>query len=102
MIYGYNLQDSKWDTAVAQAVCAYIESGKSVLFTHDTTSYINDMKSIGQWNDQGWYEQGKKNGWYWGYEINRSIRASVGLDRYGALKTYYQKLVDSTSYGPTK
>ena len=102
VIYGYNLQDSKWDTAVAQAVCAYIESGKSVLFTHDTTSYINDMKSIGQWNDQGWYEQGKKNGWYWGYEINRSIRASVGLDRYGALKTYYQKLVDSTSYGPTK
>lgn len=102
VIYKYNLQGAKWDTVVAQAVCAYIESGKSVLFTHDTTSYINDMNSIGQWNDQGWYEQGKKNGWYWGYEINRSIRASVGLDRYGALKEYYQTLVDSTSYGPTK
>lgn len=102
VIYKYNLQGAKWDTVVAQAVCAYIESGKSVLFTHDTTSYINDMNSIGQWNDQGGYEQGKKNGWYWGYEINRSIRASVGLDRYGALKEYYQTLVDSTSYGPTK
>ena len=102
VIYNYNLQGAKWDTVVAQAVCAYIESGKSVLFTHDTTSYINDMNSIGQWNDQGWYESGKKNGWYWGYEINRSIRASVGLDRYGALKEYYQTLVDSTSYGPTK
>lgn len=102
VIYKYNLQGAKWDTVVAQAVCAYIESGKSVLFTHDTTSYINDMNSIGQWNDQGWYEQGKKNGWYWGYEINRSIRASVGLDRYGALKGYYDKLVDSTTYGPTK
>ncbi len=102
VIYKYNLQGAKWDTVVAQAVCAYIESGKSVLFTHDTTSYINDMNSIGQWNDQGGYEQGKKNGWYWGYEINRSIRASVGLDRYGALKEYYQTLVNSTSYGPTK
>lgn len=102
VIYKYNLQGAKWDTVVAQAVCAYIESGNSVLFTHDTTSYINDMNSIGQWNDQGWYESGKKNGWYWGYEINRSIRASVGLDRYGALKKYYKALVDSTSYGPTK
>lgn len=102
VIYNYNLEGAKWDTVVAQAVCAYIESGKSVLFTHDTTSYINDMKSSGQWDDRGWYEEGKNNGWYWGYEINRSIRASVGLDRYGALRKYYQKLVDSTSYGPTK
>lgn len=102
VIYNYNLQGAKWDTVVAQAVCTCIESGKSVLFTHDTTSYINDMKSSGQWDDRGWYEEYKNNGWYWGYEINRSIRASVGLDRYGALKEYYQTLVDSTSYGPTK
>ncbi len=98
--------DSKKDMAVAQAVCDYIESGKSVLFTHDTTSYIGDLKSAltwrkNSWNDD-WAQTQETNGWYWGYEINRSIRASVGLDRYGALKNYYESIIDSTSYGPMK
>lgn len=97
---------SKKDMAVAQAVCNYIESGKSVLFTHDTTSYIGDLKSAvtwrkNSWNDD-WSQTQETNGWYWGYEINRSIRASVGLDRYGALKDYYEDLIDSTSYEPTR
>lgn len=71
--------------AVAEAVRDYIESGRSVLFTHDSSSYVNSL------NNKTYKENGKKKStpWRWGYEFNKTIRASVGLDRYGALKEYY-------------
>ena len=71
-----NISDQ--NMAIARAIRDYVESGKSILFTHDTSSYIASMDSV------------DKN-WYWGYEVNRSIRAAVGLDRYGALQNYYTK-----------
>ena len=87
----------KRNLAVGWAVRDYIESGKSILFTHDTTSYINNIESVVQWNDQGYAEANNTNYWYWGYEFNKTIRASVGLDRYGALKEYYtQRAASST------
>ena len=70
--------------AVSEAVRDYIESGKSVLFTHDSSSYINSTA-------------GKDSGWYWGYEFNKTIRAEVGLDRYGALREYYEDMKDNSS-----
>ena len=69
--------------AVAEAVRDYIESGKSVLFTHDSSSYVNSKDTSSQ-------------SWYWGYEFNKMIRATVGLDRFGALKEYYSQ--DSDYY----
>ena len=70
--------------AVSEAVRDYIESGKSVLFTHDSSSYVNSTA-------------GRQSGWYWGYEFNKTIRAEVGLDRFGALKEYYADRKDDTS-----
>ena len=61
--------------AVSEAIRDYIEDGKSVLFTHDSSSYINSKAGSGK-------------GWYWGYEFNKTMRAAVGLDRYGALLEY--------------
>lgn len=90
------LDNVKRNLAVGWAVRDYIESGKSILFTHDTTSYVNNIQSAIQWNDQG-YPEDQKNYWYWGYEFNKTIRASVGLDRYGALKEYYQQRAASTT-----
>lgn len=90
------LDNVKRNLAVGWAVRDYIESGKSILFTHDTTSYVNNIQSAIQWNDQG-YKEDQKNYWYWGYEFNKTIRASVGLDRYGALKEYYQRRAASTT-----
>lgn len=90
------LDNVKRNLAVGWAVRDYIESGKSILFTHDTTSYVNNIQSAIQWNDQG-YKEDQKNYWYWGYEFNKTIRASVGLDRYGALKEYYQQRATSTT-----
>ena len=91
------LDNVKRNLAVGWAVRDYIESGKSILFTHDTTSYINNIESVVQWNDQGYAEANNTNYWYWGYEFNKTIRASVGLDRYGALKEYYQQRAASTT-----
>ena len=84
------MDNVKRNLAVGWAVRDYIESGKSILFTHDTTSYVNNIKSAIQWNDDGHAENNNTNYWYWGYEFNKTIRASVGLDRYGALKEYYR------------
>lgn len=92
-LYTDKLSGARKNLAVGRAVRDYIESGRSVLFTHDTTSYINDMYSRRQYNDNGTVES-NDNGWYWGYEFNKTIRASVGLDRYGELKEYYQQMVD--------
>ena len=84
------MENVKRNMAVGWAVRDYIESGKSILFTHDTTSYVNNIQSVVQYNDNGKQEY-TPNYWYWGYEFNKTIRASVGLDRYGALKEYYDQ-----------
>ena len=68
--------------AAAEAIRDYIESGRSILFTHDSSSYINYDKSV----------YGGGYGWYWGYEFNKTMRAAVGLDRYGALARYYEQM----------
>ena len=87
----------KRNLAVGWAVRDYIESGKSILFTHDTTSYVNNIQSVIPYNDNGNAESYHSNYWYWGYEFNKTIRASVGLDRYGALKEYYQQRVENST-----
>ena len=73
------------------AIRDYIASGKSILFTHDTTSFVNVPSGqfraqeqngrstslrIGDENYKPWVE-------YWGYKFNSLIRDTVGLDRYG-------------------
>ena len=70
--------------AVSEAIRDYIEDGKSVLFTHDSSSYINSTAGSGK-------------SWYWGYEFNKTMRAAVGLDRYGALREYYDDQRNNSS-----
>ena len=91
------MENVKRNLAVGWAVRDYIESGKSILFTHDTTSYVNNIQSVIPYNDNGTAEIYHSNYWYWGYEFNKTIRASVGLDRYGALKEYYLQRAASTT-----
>ena len=89
--WGQDYTDSQIakNMVVARVVRDFIASGNSVLFTHDTTSYINSTKALTDLN---------KASWYWGFEFNKTIRAAVGLDRYGALKTYYGKLANDTRF----
>ena len=48
-------------------IISFINSGKPVLFTHDTTSFNNNRYDTGAW----------------GYQFNSKIRNLVGMDRYG-------------------
>ena len=92
-IYSNELGKARKNMAVGQAVQEYIESGRSVLFTHDTTSYVNDMASLIERKNDG-QSNSTNSGWYWGYEFNKTIRAAVGLDRYGELAEYYAQMAD--------
>lgn len=71
----------------------YINRGNPVLFTHDTTSFTN--------SDLLANETDVLKGW--GYDFNKKIRDSVGLDRYGilnstALKKGVQLTQNTTDY----
>lgn len=52
----------------------YIESGKSVLFTRDTTSIVNQNSSSQP------YVTGVPN---WGYNFNQFLRNRIGMNRFG-------------------
>jgi hypothetical protein len=60
-----------------QNIQDFIEEGKSVLFTHDTTSYVNMEESI----YKGVYGFDD----YWGYGLNSTVRNIFGMDRFGVL-----------------
>lgn len=92
-LYNNELGKARKNMAVGQAVQAYIEAGRSVLFTHDTTSYVNDMAGLIERKNDG-KSNSTNSGWYWGYEFNKTIRAAVGLDRYGELTQYYAQMVE--------
>ena len=92
-LYNNELGKARKNMAVGQAVQAYIEAGRSVLFTHDTTSYVNDMAGLIERKNDG-QSNSTNSGWYWGYEFNKTIRAAVGLDRYGELTQYYAQMAD--------
>lgn len=77
-------KDADWSAQSIEKITDFIESGKSVLFAHDMTSFTNieNYKSI--------YKEGASSGsgymgnlWGWGYRINTYVRDLVGLDTYG-------------------
>ncbi len=55
---------------VSTAIEAFATEGKAVLFTHDTSSYVNT-----------WREGSDNNNW--GYHINQKFRNLLGMDRFG-------------------
>ncbi|MCR5104042.1 MAG: DUF5057 domain-containing protein [Eubacterium sp.] len=65
-----------------EAIEKYIRSERSVLFTHDTTSFYNFdyFANIGEGN-----EQGNGGDWHWGYYFNKHVRNVVGMDRYNVM-----------------
>ena len=103
LIIGF--QDVYQDISIdaVQEILKFIRSGKSVIFAHDTTSYINTdhQKIYGQIARDGYNSNGTVNGggsiglyndswlWYtarnanWGLSLNTILRSVVGMDRYG-------------------
>lgn len=56
----------------------YIQTGRSVMFTHDTTSFVNTEESI--------FDTVRHGLRFWGYGINQYFRNTLGLDRYGVMR----------------
>lgn len=76
--FGDHYSDISNANGVLSNVQAFIDSGKSVMITHDTTSFINLPK-----ND---FDMLKKDLPYWGYGFNKYLRGRAGMDRFGAQK----------------
>ncbi len=79
---GADLQD--WQT---DFVRRFIQSGKSVLFAHDMTSFWAVPADIAD-NFRGPYD------YNWGLSMNQSIRGYVGLDCYGISNSGYNSNYD--------
>ena len=80
---GFGVDNISNANGEVDAIRKFIEDGKSVIFAHDTTSFINRT-----YDDATLYdgENSRVNGpetWVWGYSLNTYLRASVGMDRYG-------------------
>ena len=73
MIGFVDMFDDISSDGATMALKLFIESGRSVLFSHDTTSFVNASRSV--------YNKTAYD--YWGYYLNQNIRSIVGMDRYG-------------------
>lgn len=78
IIIGYDDMYQELSQNAAQAIVQFIDSGKSVLFTHDTTSLSNVSQTVKSNSGLSF-----SNPAYWGYYFNSILRTPVGLDRYG-------------------
>ncbi|NLK28400.1 MAG: DUF5057 domain-containing protein [Clostridiales bacterium] len=88
LIFGFGdyYSDISNENGALNNVQAFIDNGKSVMFTHDTTSFINlDRNEMNYWN---------KDLPYWGYGINQYLRNRLGMDRFGVKK----EAGDTTTY----
>lgn len=88
IIFGFGdcYSDINNDYGALNNIQAFMDSGKSVMFTHDTTSFVNQKSTE--------FDYGSKGLTYWGYGFNRYLRNRVGLDRFGVMK----EVGDTTPY----
>lgn len=84
---GFGVDNISNENGEVDAIRKFIADGKSVLFSHDTTSFINTAKGISRkkmYNENtGSPSDDIPDSWDWGYSLNTYLRASVGMDRYG-------------------
>ena len=78
-----------YDDISSQDVCsgieAFISEGKSVLFTHDTSSFVNNISGV---------SANKR----WGYNVNKYFRNILGMDRFGITLTDAQRKAQGKDY----
>lgn len=98
LIIGFDDVYSNIDNTYAQVddILDFIKSGKSVIFSHDTTSFINynetvtNLKVYVNSDHSGpgqYYSMDRKNNW--GLYLNKLLRSVVGMDRYGITSNEY-------------
>lgn len=94
---GFGIDNISNKDGAVTAIRKFIEDGKSVIFAHDTTSFVNtpedvlrtsaagsDSNVVALYNPNVSGQLDPMQGaWNWGYSLNTFLRASVGMDRYG-------------------
>lgn len=92
IIIGFNdvFQNIKNDKNQVGAIVDFISSGKSVIFSHDTTSFITyNYKNLASPKEVKNNETGQtlsisgNPSGDWGLSLNNILRSIVGMDRYG-------------------
>ena len=96
LIVGFDDCYQELNEAAAQKVADFVDSGRPVLFSHDTTSFYSlpseefqceyyglfGIPTKGNVYSKGYGSWTNISGW-WGYHFNTVVRDKVGLDRYG-------------------
>lgn len=92
--FGDSYSDISNENGALDNVVTFIESGKSVMFSHDTTSVDNNPDSMdnGQTHTKGVIN--------WGYNINKYFRNSLGMDRYGVTVGNEKRVGKDIAYSP--
>ena len=98
LIIGFYDCFSEINNLTAEAILEFADDGRAVLFSHDTTSFIsydwlnssfgsavykngkNELKDV---IDKGGSYPTLGGGNLWGYNFNKYLRSTLGLDRYG-------------------
>ncbi len=84
------------DSGQVDRIKEFIQSGKAVLFTHDTTSLSNN-----KYTDQYQWDGKTVRNNTWGYDFNTIVRDVVGMDRYGILHSSALKKGNTLEKGTT-
>ena len=106
-------QDISDKNGQVQDILDFIKSGKSVIFSHDTTSYINyDKNDMYEKIADSDYESGNnentsiyKDNWLfsqnrtWGLSLNTILRSVVGMDSYAQTQAYTNNMLQKGSIG---
>lgn len=94
VIIGFDDVYENIELSAVEKILDFIKAGKSVIFSHDTTSYYNYTKEQMK-NDYNTAYSGnfitgiiktytnKGLNWEWGVSLNKILREIVGMDRYG-------------------
>lgn len=92
LISGDGITDYDLNEATVGAIAEYLKS-KPVLFTHDTTSWMNLPKPY----EDTWNGNNHVYGYYpfYGYFINNILRNPFGLDRFGVTDNIYGHTIKS-------
>lgn len=93
LILGFDDCWQELSADAAKAVVEYIETGKAVLFSHDTSSFSFLPDAEFKLSSQTYRQQDRVyNTAYWNYNFNTILRDAVGLDRYGVTSEAYGKI----------
>lgn len=104
LIIGFGDMYQELNQSAANAVVSFIGTGKSVLFTHDTTSLTNvpniygsnnSFVSSGSGSSFSTYQPNFSDPANWGYYFNTILRDAVKLDRYGITSSSFRPVLET-------